>query len=58
MIIGGGSSDIRSGTAIASSSGLGALREPIVRDTRAAAKRGRTSLNKGRGLRRGRSTRS
>jgi hypothetical protein len=56
MIIGGGSSDIRSGTAIAL--GLGAPGEPIVRDTRAAAKRGRTSLNKGRGLRRGRSTRS
>jgi hypothetical protein len=56
MIVRGKSSDIRLGTAIASSSGLGALGELIVRDTRAAAKRGRTSLNRGRGLRRGRST--
>jgi len=58
MIIGGKSSDIRLGTTIASSLRLGALGEPIVRDTRAAAKRGRTSLNRGKGLRRGRSTRS
>jgi hypothetical protein len=58
MIVRGRSSDIRLGTAIASSLGSGALGEPIVRDTRAAAKRGRTSLNRGRGLRRGRSTRS
>jgi hypothetical protein len=58
MIVGGRSSDIRSGTAIALGLGLGAPGEPIVRDTRAAAKRGRTSLNRGRGLRRGRSTRS
>jgi hypothetical protein len=58
MIVGGKSSNIRLGTTIASSLGLRALGEPIVRDTRAAAKRGRTSLNRGRGLRRGRSTRS
>jgi hypothetical protein len=58
MIVRGGSSDIRLGTIIASGSRSGALGEPIVRDTRAAAKRGRTSLNRGRGLRRGRSTRS
>ena len=58
MIVGGGSSDIRSGTAIALGSRSGALGEPTVMDTRAAAKRGRTSLNRGRGLRRGRSTRS
>jgi hypothetical protein len=56
MIIGGRSSDIRLRTTIASSLRSGALGEPIVRDTRAVAKRGRTSLNKGRGLRRGRST--
>jgi hypothetical protein len=58
IIVRGRSSNIRSRTAIASSSGLGALGELIVRDTRAAAKRGRTSLNRGKGLRRGRSTRS
>ena len=58
MVVRGRSSDIRLGTAIALGLGLGALGEPIVRDTRAAAKRGRTSLNRGRGLRRGRSTRS
>jgi hypothetical protein len=58
IIVRGGSSDIRSGTTIASSSRSGAPGEPIVRDTRAAAKRGRTSLNRGRGLRRGRNTRS
>jgi hypothetical protein len=56
MIIRGGSSDIRLGTIIALSSRSGALGELIIRDTRAAAKRGRTSLNRGRGLRRGRST--
>ena len=56
MIIGGRSSNIRSRTAIASSLGLGALGELTMRDTRAAAKRGRTSLNRGKGLRRGRST--
>ena len=58
MIVRGRSSDIRLRTTIASSSGSGAPGEPIVRDTRAAAKRGRTSLNRGKGLRRGRSTRS
>jgi hypothetical protein len=58
MIVGGGSSNIRLGTAIALGLGLGALGELIIRDTRAAAKRGRTSLNRGKGLRRGRSTRS
>ena len=58
IIIRGGLSDIRLGTTIALSSRSGALGEPIVRDTRAAAKRGRTSLNKGKGLRRGRNTRS
>ena len=56
MIVRGRSSDIRSRTTIASGSRSGALGEPIVRDTRAAAKRGRTSLNRGRGLRQGRST--
>jgi len=56
MIIKGKSSNIRLRTTIALSLGLGALGELIVRDTRAAAKRGRTSLNKGKGLRRGRST--
>jgi len=58
MIVRGGSSDIRLRTAIALGLRLGALGELIVRDTRAAAKRGKTSLNRGRGLRRGRSTRS
>jgi hypothetical protein len=58
MIVGGKSSNIRLGTTIASGLGLGALGEPTVKDTRAAAKRGRTSLNRGKGLRRGRSTRS
>jgi hypothetical protein len=58
MIIRGKSSDIRLGTTIASSLRSGALGELIVRDTRAAAKRGRTSLNRGKGLRRGRNTRS
>jgi hypothetical protein len=58
MIIRGKSSDIRLGTTIALGSRSGALGEPIVRDTRAAAKRGRTSLNRGRGLRRGCNTRS
>ena len=64
MIIRGGSSDIRLRTAIALGLRLGALGELIVRDTRAAAKRGRMSLNRGkggansRGLRRGRNTRS
>ena len=56
MIVRGGSSDIRSGTAIASGSRSGALGELIVRYTRAVAKRGRTSLNKGKGLRRGYNT--
>ena len=56
MIVRGKSSDIRLGTAIASGLGSGALGEPIVRDTRAAAKRGRTSLNRGKGLKQGRST--
>jgi len=58
MIIGGRSSNIRSRTIIASSLGSGAPGELIVRDTRAAAKRGRMSLNKGKRLRRGRNTRS
>ena len=58
MIIGGRLSDIRLETTIALGSRSGALRELIVRDTRAAAKRGRTSLNRGKGLRRGRNTRS
>jgi len=53
MIVRGRLSDIRLGTTIASSLGSGALGELIVRDTRAAAKRGRTSLNRGRGLRQG-----
>ena len=56
MIIRGGSSNIRLGTTIASGSRSGAPGEPTVRDTRAAAKRGRTSLNRGKGLRQGRST--
>jgi hypothetical protein len=56
MIIRGKLSDIRLGTIIALSLGLRALGELIVRDTRAAAKRGRTSLNRGKGLRQGRST--
>jgi hypothetical protein len=58
MIIRGRSSNIRLGTIIALGLGSGVLGELIVRDTRAAAKRGRTSLNRGRGLRRRRSTRS
>ena len=58
MIIRGKSSDIRLGTIIALGLGSGALGELIIRDTRAAAKRGRTSLNRGRGLRRGCNTRS
>jgi hypothetical protein len=58
MIVRGGLSDIRLGIAIASSSRSGALGELIIRDTRAAAKRGKTSLNRGKGLRRGRNTRS
>ena len=49
MIIRGKSSDIRLGTTIASSSRSGALGELIVRDTRAAAERGRSSLNRGKG---------
>jgi hypothetical protein len=56
MIIRGKLSNIRLRTIIASSSRSGALRKLIVRDTRAAAKRGRTSLNRGKGLRQGRST--
>ena len=56
MIVRGGSSDIRLRTAIALDLRSGALGELIVRDTRAAAKRGRISLNRGRGLRRGYST--
>ena len=56
IIVRGKSSDIRLGTAIALGLGSGALGELIVRDTRAAAKRGRTSLNRGKGLRQGRST--
>ena len=53
MIVRGRLSNIRLGTAIALGLGSGALGELIVRDTRAAAKRGRTSLNRGKGLRRG-----
>ena len=56
IIVRGKLSDIRLRTIIALSLRSGALGEPIVRDTRAAAKRGRTSLNRGKGLRRGRST--
>ena len=72
MIAKGGSGDVRSGTIIAlgsrTSRALGAPGEPTVRDTRAAAARGRKALNRGRGgprgrgrgrgLRRGRSSRS
>ena len=59
MIARGRLGNIRLGTAIASSSRiLGAPGELIVKDTRAAAKRGRMSLNKGKRLRRGRNTRS
>jgi hypothetical protein len=49
MIIGYKLGDIRSGTTIASSLGSGAPGELIIRDTRAAAKRGRMSLNRGKG---------
>jgi hypothetical protein len=63
MIARGKLGNIRLGTAIASSSRiLGAPGELIVKDTRAAAARGRSSLNRGRwgasgrGLRRGCST--
>jgi len=52
----GKSSDVTSGTAIASSSSTSsALGKPTIKDTRAAAARGRMALNRGRG---GRSTRS
>ena len=52
----GKSGDVTSGTAIASGSGTSsALGEPIIKDTRAAAARGRMALNRGRG---GRGTRS
>jgi hypothetical protein len=47
---------VTSGTAIASGSGTSsALGEPTIKDTRAAAARGRMALNRGRG---GRGTRS
>jgi hypothetical protein len=52
----GKSGDVTSGTAIASGSGTSsALGEPTIKDTRAAAARGRMVLNRGRG---GRGTRS
>ena len=61
----GGSSDVTSGTAIALGFGtLGALGELTIKDTRAAAARGRLALDRGRGggrgrgLRGGRGTRS
>jgi len=54
----GESGDVTSGTAIASSSGTsGAPGEPIIRDTRAAAARGRLALDRGRGGGRGRGSR-
>ena len=56
MAAGGKSGDVTSGTAIASgSSTSSALGEPTIKDTRAAAARGRMALNRGRG---GRGTRS
>ena len=55
---GGRSGDVTSGTAIAlGSSTSGAPGEPTIRDTRAAAARGRLALDRGRGGGRGRGLR-
>ena len=54
----GRSSDVTSGTAIAlGSSTSGAPGEPTIRDTRAAAARGRLALDRGRGGGKGRGLR-
>ena len=54
----GRSSDVTSGTAIASSSStLSALGKPIIRDTSATAARGRLALDRGRGGGKGRGLR-
>jgi len=54
----GGSSNVTSGTAIASSSSTSsALGKPTIRDTRAAAARGKLALDKGRGGGKGRGLR-
>ena len=54
----GRSSDVTSGTAIASSSStLGAPGKLTIRDTRAAAARGRLALDRGRGGGKGRGSR-